>query len=116
MRSTSWITRSSKVALFAGVVLLACVMGASLSLWAQTQPASVPQKGFDTPQAASDALIQAARDFDIPALRAILGPGSEDLIASKDPVQDKERALLFVAKANEKNALQMATSKRRRHS
>ena len=113
MRSRSWITRSSKLALFAGVVLLACVMGASLSLWAQATPASpVVQKGFGTPQAAADALIQAARDFDVPALREILGPGSEDLIASKDPVQDKERALLFVAKANEKNALQMATSKR----
>ena len=111
MRSTSWITRSSKLALFVGVVLLACVLAAPIA-WAQAKPASPVQKGFGTPQAAADALIQAARDFDVPALREILGPGSEDIVASKDPVQDKERALAFVAKANEKNALQMASSKR----
>ena len=107
MRSTSWITRSSKLALFAGVVLLA------VTAWAQAKPGSAtPQKGYDTPQAAADALIQAASVFDQQALRAVLGPGSEDLIASKDPLQDKARALAFAAKANEKNAIQMASSKR----
>ncbi|HYX67808.1 MAG TPA: DUF2950 domain-containing protein [Terriglobales bacterium] len=105
------LNRLSKGTLFAGVVLLACVLGASLAL-AQANPGAPVQKGFASPQAAADALIQAARDFDVPALREILGPGSEDIIASKDQVQDKERALAFVAKANEKNALQMASSKR----
>ncbi len=107
MRSTSLSTRSCKWSLFAGVVLLA------VTVWAQAKPASpAPQKGFDTAQAAADALIQAARDFDVTALQEILGPGSEDLLASKDPVQDKERALAFVAKANEKSTLQAVSSKR----
>ncbi|HXZ28209.1 MAG TPA: DUF2950 domain-containing protein [Terriglobales bacterium] len=74
--------------------------------------AKAAQRGFDTPQAAADALIQAAGAFDVAALKQILGPGSEDLIASKDPVQDKERALAFVAKASEKTAVQAESSKR----
>ncbi|HUK88500.1 MAG TPA: DUF2950 family protein, partial [Terriglobales bacterium] len=104
------VTRLSKVTL-AWVVLLACVLGASLAL-AQAKAGAPAQKGFDTPQAAAEALIQAARDFDVPALREVLGPGSEDIVASKDPVQDKNRALVFAAKANEKTAVQMASSKR----
>jgi DUF2950 family protein len=113
MRSTPLITRSSKLTLFACVVLLAFVMGVPVAAWGQAKPVSpATQRRFATPQAAADALIQAARDFDVQTLREILGPGSEDLLASKDPVQDKNRALAFVAKANEKNAVEMASSKR----
>ena len=108
---TNTMNRLSKVTLFTGVVLLACALGASLA-FAQAKPDAPVQKAFDTPQAAADALVQAARDFDVPALKQILGPGSEDLLASKDPVQDKQRALAFVGRANEKSAVQMASSKR----
>jgi Protein of unknown function (DUF2950) len=38
-------------------------------------------------------------------LLQILGQGGEDLVASGDPVQDKNRAASFVAKAREKTAL-----------
>jgi Protein of unknown function (DUF2950) len=62
------------------------------------------QKGFDTPQLATEELIKAAEVFDVPALTSILGPGSEDLVASEDPVQDKNRAAAFAAKAHEKNS------------
>jgi hypothetical protein len=87
-------------------------VGAPIAALAQTKAAAPAQKAFATPQAAADALIQAARDFDLPALQQILGPGSKDLLTTKDPVQDKERALAFVAKATEKNAVQMASAKR----
>jgi hypothetical protein len=40
-------------------------------------------------------------------LKEILGPGSDDLVASEDPVQDKNRAQEFVAKAREKNAIEV---------
>ena len=33
-----------------------------------------------TPQAAADALIDAAEKFDVPALEAIFGPGGKDII------------------------------------
>ena len=65
------------------------------------------QKEFDTPQQAADSLVQAAAGFDVPALKEILGPDGEDIIASEDPVMDKERALAFVAKAKEKQAVEI---------
>ena len=41
------------------------------------------------------------------ALKEILGPGSEDLVASQDPVQDKNRATEFVTKAKEKHSVEV---------
>ena len=49
--------------------------------------------------------MQAAETFDVNALKEILGPDSEDIINSDDPVMDKERAVAFAAKAKEKNAV-----------
>src|SRR5215472_17119200 len=64
--------------------------------------ASAP-KSFDSPQEAAKALIQAADPYDVPALMAILGPEAQDLVSSADPVQDKNAAANFAAKAREKN-------------
>jgi len=61
------------------------------------------QKTFGTPKEAVDALIQATEVFDVPALKAILGPYGEDLVSSEDPVQDKNRAGAFAAKARQKS-------------
>jgi hypothetical protein len=63
------------------------------------------QKTFTTPKEAADALVQAAARFDVPALKEILGPGSEDLVSSEDSIQDKNRAAEFVAKAREKSSV-----------
>jgi hypothetical protein len=60
---------------------------------------------FATPREASEALIQATGTFDQPALKEILGPDGEDLVASGDPVQDKRIAAAFAAKAREKNEI-----------
>ena len=65
------------------------------------------QKEFDTPKQAADALIQVATNFDVAAAKEILGPDGEDLIASEDPVQDKNRAAEFAAKAKEKNSVEI---------
>ena len=67
------------------------------------------QKGFDTPQQAADSLVQAAAAFDVPALEEILGPGSEDIISSEDPVMDKNQAVKFAADAKEKNSIEVDT-------
>jgi Protein of unknown function (DUF2950) len=64
------------------------------------------QKQFASPKEAADALVQAAASFDTAALKEILGPESEDLVASEDPVQDKNRAVAFAAKAKEKSSLE----------
>src|SRR5437667_12836840 len=73
-----------------------------------TAAASQPQeKQFDTPKEAADALIQVAGNFDVAAAKEILGPDSDDIIASEDPVQDKNRATAFAEKAKEKNSIEM---------
>jgi hypothetical protein len=63
------------------------------------------QRTFATPQQAVDALIQAAANYDVSALMAIFGPEGKDFVSSADPVQDKNLAAKFAAKAREKNVV-----------
>lgn len=79
----------------------------AFSLNAQTQPAaaSKTQSSFDSPRAAVNAFIRAAEAYDVPALLEIVGPDGRDLVASADPVQDKQIAAEFVAKAHEKTTV-----------
>jgi hypothetical protein len=59
------------------------------------------QKAFATPQEAADALVQAAGTYDLTTLEQILGPDSEDLLSSEDPVSDKNKAAEFAAKGRQ---------------
>ncbi len=102
-----------------GILLLACAIALSCGLGAagyaapQTNAAAptpaasspVKQKGFATSRQAASALIQAAEQFDVPALLEIVGPGAADLVVTRDVVQDKQRAATFVAKAKEKTSV-----------
>jgi hypothetical protein len=65
------------------------------------------QKQFDTPKQAADALIQVASNFDAAAAKEILGPDSEDIVSSEDPVADKNQADAFAAKAKEKTSVEI---------
>ncbi len=81
-----------------------------LCVFTQAAPeaaATSKQKAFDTPQQAIDSLLEAAASFQVPALKEILGPGSEALVASEDPVMDKERMLDFAARAKEKKSIEI---------
>jgi len=60
-------------------------------------------KTFDTPEAAGKALIAAAKANDTNTLVAILGPGSEDLVSSGDPVADESVRTRFVAAYEQKH-------------
>jgi Protein of unknown function (DUF2950) len=74
----------------------------------EAQAAPQPgQKQFDTPKQAADALIQVAANFDPAAAKEILGPESDDIVASEDPVQDKNRATEFANKAKEKTSVEI---------
>jgi hypothetical protein len=68
------------------------------------------QKQFDTADQAADALIQVAANSDVAGAKEILGPDSEDLISSEDPVMDKNRALAFANKAKEKKTIEIDKS------
>lgn len=85
-------------AVLAGLVF---VVAYSLLALSPATPQST-QKEFATPKEAADAFIQAAENFDLPALKEILGADGEDLVSSEDAVQDKNRAAAFAAKAREK--------------
>jgi hypothetical protein len=63
------------------------------------------QKTFATPAQAVQALVSAAKSYDVPFLIEILGPGSQDLVASQDPVEDRNRAVSFAALADEKQSV-----------
>jgi DUF2950 family protein len=84
------------------LAILPCVLAVPLHAQA---PSPQAQKQFATPQQAAEALIQAAENYDVPALLEIFGPDGKDLVSSTDPVQDKNRAEAFAAKAHEKNAV-----------
>ncbi len=91
----------------AGVVLASLsAVFAPLALAADTPAAKVParlQQHFTTPQAATAALVAAVRDDDRARILAVLGPGSDKLISSGDPVADRQGRARFVA-AFDKNS------------
>jgi hypothetical protein len=89
------------------VVALMLPAAIAFSAAEKKETSSSSGKAFDTAEQAGDALIQAAETFDVAALKDILGPGSDDLVASEDQVQDKNRAAEFVAKAKEKHSIEV---------
>ena len=105
------IMTSSKFTLIAFAIASFCSLGSGLHAApaSKSDVASAPapaQKQFNTPKEAGDALVQVAANFDVAAVKEILGPDSEDIVASEDPVQDKNRAAEFAAKAKEKMSIQ----------
>ena len=68
----------SKLALLTGTTVLALVLSSLAHA----------QQRFNTPDAAVEALVAAARRGDTRAVVSILGPGSQELVSSGDPVED----------------------------
>ena len=68
---------------------------------AGTNPA-VQQRSFKTPEAAFDALILAAEQFDVAALKEILGPDGVELVVTADPVLDRNQSAAFATQARVK--------------
>jgi Protein of unknown function (DUF2950) len=69
----------------------------------ESAKATVAPKGFASPQAAGQALFDAARSGDQQALLAIFGPDGKDLIFSGDAVKDKNTAARFVSAYEQMN-------------
>jgi len=112
MKSKLRITTSSKISPVASAILISCLLGLAVQAAPSTKPdaaaTSQPkQKEFDSAEQAADALIQVAANFDVAAAKGILGPDSEDIVSSKDAVQDKNRAAAFAAKAKEKTSIEI---------
>src|SRR5438067_449159 len=112
MKSTLRIMTSSKFTLIASSIVSFWLLGFDLHAATPSKSdaasaAQPAQKQFDTPQQAADALIQVAANFDVAVAKEILGPDGEDLVTSEDPVQDKNRAAAFAAKAKEKSSIEI---------
>src|SRR5215470_4078954 len=86
MTNTKYIRAFSKLGLLTGAVLIL----ASSSL-------AQAQERFKTPEAAADALVSAARSGDRKTVLTILGPGSQELVSSGDPVADDNIKQEFLA-------------------
>ena len=81
---------------------LSILLAAGFVISAAATPAPKPsQTRFSAPQEAAQALVQAARDNDLVALRRILGAGASRVIASGNSVQDERTRLEFLAAADE---------------
>jgi hypothetical protein len=63
--------------------------------------AKLPDRKFATPDEAAAAVVAAAEQFNVPELKAILGPDGEALVSSKDTVADRNYATAFAAQARE---------------
>jgi len=96
-------------------IAFACAAGAALAQTPQAKqaqatsarstPAKVSQKTFDSPQAATQALIDAASQNDTAALRMILGSSAKGILTSGDVKQDEAERQQFAKIANEKHRL-----------
>jgi len=71
------------------------------TLGAEEKPAASAQRVFETPLAAADALIDAAKTGDTAPLLEILGTKHKDLIGTVDPERDKELRARFAKMAVE---------------
>jgi hypothetical protein len=101
-----WHVRSS--------LLLTATCLVSGILYSAPQPkqaSTLAQRGFVSPEQAAQALIQSAENYDVPAILDILGPDAGDLVASQDPVEDKNRGIAFVNLAREKQSVALDPKK-----
>lgn len=69
---------------------------------------SFGQQRFPTPDEAEQAVIDAARDHDSARLKAIFGPGAEELLTSGDPGQDRAEQDEFARLARTKHRLEIS--------
>ena len=83
---------------YAFLISLLCVL--SLVVYSQegTAAANKPRT-FSTPEEAANALIDAAEQFDVPALEQIFGPDGNDIIHTGEPARDQEVAKEFAQQA-----------------
>jgi Protein of unknown function (DUF2950) len=71
--------------------------------------ASASGRSFATPDDAVAALIVAAQNHDTNALKVLLGPGTEKLFSSGDPVEDREELDSFVKRYTDYHELAAGT-------
>jgi hypothetical protein len=74
-----------------------------------TTTPKIPQKTFDSPEAATQALIDAASKNDMATLKEILGSSAKGILTSGDPKQDEAERQEFAKIATEKHHLEKSS-------
>jgi len=95
-------------------VFIALTTGMPLSMWAQSgtsaqNPATTnaaTQATFDSPEAAMEALIDAAANNNTAKLSALFGPNGKQILTSGDPQKDQAERQEFSQLATRKHELQ----------
>jgi hypothetical protein len=85
------------------VMQLAFIFAAFLP--ASASAATMKQKMFQSPEKAVEAFVDTLKKDDSASLEAILGPNSEELVSSGDPVADRNRRQRFLAEYAESHRL-----------
>ena len=92
-----------RFAMLLGLMILAASFASFTVQHAAAQQAS--QRTFDSPGKAAVALFDAAKTEDMNALMQIFGPEGRELLASGDPVEDRNNRELAVKKYEEMHRL-----------
>jgi hypothetical protein len=90
----------------------AAAMTIALAACRVLPPKPADQQGFASPQQAVACLVAAVQHDDDSALLAILGPDAQDLIASGDPVADRNSRARFLEVFGEKHRLEQGMAER----
>ena len=87
------MTKAQKIRFISKLALLAATATFALGIASLAQA----QQRFNTPDTAVEALVAAARSGDRRTVLSILGPGSQELVSSGDPVADDNIKQEFLA-------------------
>jgi hypothetical protein len=87
------MTKAQKIHVLSKLALLAVIATFALGIASLAQA----QQRFNTPDAAVEALVAAAKRGDSNEIVSILGPGSKELISSGDPVEDTNARQEYLA-------------------
>jgi hypothetical protein len=107
----SYNRRTIRISLLVGALALGAIAAeaqdaAQQEQQQQSQQQQPPQqRTFATPEEGVTALVDALRSGDKAALEAVLGPGSDDIIDSGDPVADKNAKDEFLKDYDAKSAI-----------
>lgn len=99
--ATNYTPRAARQRLAAVVLGLALVAGCGK----KPEQQAVADGAFETPEAAASAFVAALEKYDLPQLRALLGPRADELLSSGDTVQDAADRAGFLASYAAKNSL-----------
>ena len=96
----------------AALIVSSCLLGITVAQEASAKSTATSARGgpagaqgFDSPQQAASALIDAADKFNVTELTHIFGSDLEDVVFSGEFAQDRKHAADFVAQAREKNSV-----------